>query len=379
MSEMAIKSIGADQMLDSINIERFRGIKELSLTDAGRVNLIVGRNDAGKTTLIEAIRLLLSGDPRYLRRGSRSRLARTPVNPEQSYRLAFYHSQSDVPLIIRGAIGDLRISAQAEISQVQEQQFTLPIDFMEEEDQNSETVASFLQPYYEVVLIVQTSNGAGTTIRLPLGIGTVLPPRSRREGFGNAFPKLPDLVWLGTNRAEMWAHAHRYSHLYRTGGEALLLEVLKEIEPRLKSLVVLTSQDDESSSTPVLEVDLGLEQLLPLDSMGDGFSSVIAIISAIGAAESGICLIDEVENGIHYSLLTQMWRSAALAAEKYHSQLWATTHSYDCINAIYEAFFDSPDALRVHRLDRKPDGAVAVHTFTHVMLGRALERGLEVR
>ncbi len=159
----------------------------------------------------------------------------------------------------------------------------------------------------------------------------------------------------------------------------MLLEVLKEIEPRLQSLVVLTSQDEGFRGTAVLEVDLGLEQLLPLDSMGDGFSSIIAIISAIGAAESGICLIDEVENGIHYSLLTQMWRSAASAAEKYHSQLWATTHSYDCINSIYEAFSDAPGALRVHRLDRKPDGTVAVHTFTHAMLGRALERGLEAR
>ena len=377
MSELAIKSIGEDQMLSRLDIHRFRGLKELSLTDAGRVNLIVGRNDAGKTSLIEAIRLLLSGDPRYLRRGSRNRMERTSVNPEQSYRLAFYQSQSDVPLTIKGAIGALQISAQAEISQVQGQS-TLPIEFTEE-DESSETIGSLLKPDYEVVLKIQTNSGAGTTIRLPLRDGQLASVRIQLAFTDNVSPPIPDVVWLGTNRAEMWAHTRRYSHLYRTGGDTLSLDVLKEIEPRLQSLVVLTSQEDRGSASAVLEVDLGIGHLLPLDSMGDGFSSIIAILSAIGTAESGICLIDEVENGIHYSLLPSMWRSAALATEKYHSQLWATTHSYDCINAIYEAFSDFPDALRVHRLDRKPDGVVIVHTFDHEMLGRALERGLEVR
>lgn len=159
------------------------------------------------------------------------------------------------------------------------------------------------------------------------------------------------------------------------------MPILKEIEPRLQSLLILTerSESTKAPSIAVLEVDLGLGQTFPLESMGDGFSSAIAILSAIGASKGGLCLIDEVENGIHYSMHEPIWRAVATAAEQYNTQVWATTHSYDCVNAIHEAFAEVPDALRVHRLDRQEDGVIAIHTFTHAMLGRALERGLEVR
>ena len=202
----------------------------------------------------------------------------------------------------------------------------------------------------------------------------------KRQFIGGSFPELPPLVWLGANRAEVRSHARRYSELYRNGDANILLDILKDIEPRLRSLVVLTMQRDEAyPAAAVLEADLGFDQTFPLDSMGDGFSNVIAILSAVGAAKKGLCLVDEIDNGIHYSLLARLWRSVGSAADVYDTQVWATTHSYDCVAAIYEAFHDTPDSLRVHRLERKTDGTVIVHTFDHAMLGRALESGLEVR
>lgn len=164
MSELAIKSIREDQMLDRLDIQRFRGLKELSLTDAGRVNLIVGRNDLGKTSLIEAIRLLLSGDPRYLRRSSRNQLERKPINLEQSYRFAFYKSQSDEPLTIQAEIGDLQISADASIREVQGQ-LTLPVNIEVEENEEFDTIATLFKPDIELVLNIQTNIGASATIR----------------------------------------------------------------------------------------------------------------------------------------------------------------------------------------------------------------------
>lgn len=376
---MEIVRLLSDQnrILSHIEIQRFRGLKKLSLTNAGKINLVVGRNDAGKTSLLESIRLLISCDPRYLRRANRNRMERKSISIEQSSRLAFFEAQSDVPMLLTGELDSLHLSAQVSIERVQVQS-TVPLN-LEEEEEVDETIESLLQPDYEIVLEVQTNGGAKAIIRQSMGEQEAVWRQPRREMTGASFPKIPPLVWLGTNRAEIWAHARRYSHLYRAGGEELLLEILREIEPRLKSLVVLTNPDDRASASAVLEVDLGLARTLPLDSMGDGFSSVIAIVSAIGTAENGICLIDEVENGIHYSLLPQMWRSAATAAQKYNTQIWATTHSYDCITAIHEALSDMPEMLRVHRLDRRQDGDVVVHTFDHAMLGRALERGLEVR
>ena len=365
-------------MLTNLKIEKFRGLNDLSLTDAGRVNLIVGRNDTGKTSLLEAIRLLLSGDPRHLRRSVRNRVERRPTDLSQDYQLAFYQVHSDDPLFVRGTVGGIMLSAKAEIREVDGQE-ALPFD-LEGDSDTSEDVESLLQPGREIVVEVTADGQAKAVARQFLHGPSLIASRSRRQFMGGDFPDIPSIVWLGTNRAEVWSHARRYSDLYRSGGVEILLNVLRDIEPRLRSLVVLTMKRSETFSTAaVLEADLGFDQTLPLDSMGDGFSNVISIVSAIGAAKNGLCLIDEVDNGIHYSLLTQVWRSVVSAADAYNSQVWATTHSYDCITAVYEALNDTPDALRVHRLERRADGRVIIHTFDHAMLGRALESGLEVR
>jgi hypothetical protein len=365
-------------MLTHLKIERFRGLNELSLTDASRVNLIVGRNDTGKTSLLEAIRLLLSGDPRHLRRTARNRIERRPTDLSQDYQLAFYQAHSDHPLLINGTVSGIALSAQAEIRDIQGEE-TLPFD-LDSEGDAAEDVESLLQRGREIIVEVTADGQAKAIIRQPLQGRSTVALQSQRQFVGGSFPDVPPLVWLGTNRAEVWSHARRYSALYRSGGADILLNILKEIEPRLRSLVVLTMKRNELfPSIAVLEADLGFDQTLPLDSMGDGFSNIISILSAIGGAKGGLCLIDEVDNGIHYSLLSQVWRSVVSAADVYNSQVWATTHSYDCINAIYEALNDTPEALRVHRLERRTDGAVIIHTFDHAMLGRALESGLEVR
>ena len=373
--EMIVPVISKNPMLSRLGICNFHGLKELSLASAARVNLIVGRNDSGKTSLLEAIRILLTGDPRHLRRPRRNPFERKSLDLEQAYRLAFHQAYSGDPIQITGNVGESVLSAKANIIKVFDEEI-LPPDPDSDEDP-SEATESLLQPGHEIVVEIRADNGAVATIKQLLRDKMV--GRSQRHFSGGTFPDIPPLVWLGTNRAEVWSHARRYSDLYRTGGSPLLLDLLKDIEPRLQGLVVLTDRSETGLSNAVLEVDLGLGNTLPLESMGDGFSSTIALLSAIGASKGGLCLIDEVENGIHYSLLTQIWRSVSEAAIRYNAQIWATTHSYDCIAGAYEGFRDAPEALRVHRLERRDDGSTAVHSFDHAMLGRALERSLEVR
>lgn|GEM_PF-1188989 len=366
-------------MLTDLHIQNFRGLRALGLNDTAAVNLIVGRNDSGKTTLLEAIRLLLTGDPSHLRRFSRSRVERRPLDIEQGFRLAFYQCNPENDLIVRGIVGLNTLTARARIAVVRGEE-ALQMQFESDED-SSESGESLLQPGYEIIVDVSAENDAHAVIRQSLsGTAEVTMSRSQHRNISPSFPAIPPLVWLGTNRSEAWMHARRYSDLFRRGGAPALLEILRSIEPRLRSLLVLTNRSERNLySGPVLEVDLGMEATLPLESMGDGFSSTIDIISAVGGARNGVCLIDEVENGLHYSLLPEVFRSVGAAAREFNSQVWATTHSYDCIAAARIAFEGAPELLRVHRLDRGTDGEVIVHTFDHAMLDRAYERGLEVR
>ena len=359
-------------MLTNLHIQRFRGIKELCLKDASRVNLIVGRNDAGKTSLLEAIRFMLAGHPRNLRRPSRNRIEPKRSTRLMQVKLAFYDSQTEGKIEVSGIVNERQLNVTAEISSVLPNQEDGTQSLVREiDDDDSESLEDLLSTNDEVIVKISVDGNLTTTI------SQLLDDKFRMNGYH--MPNPNKYVWLGTDRAEVWDHARHYSSLYRTGGSDTLISILREIEPRLKQLVVLTEKSEIQSSIAVLEVDLGLSETLPLSSMGDGFGSVIAMLSAIGNAKNGICLIDEIENGIHYSIQEQVWRSLAKASIAYDSQIWATTHSYDCLSSIHRAFEDRPEDLRVHRLERKDDGFIAVHTFNYAVLGRALESGLEVR
>ena len=363
-------------MLTNLHIQRFRGINDLCLKDAGRVNLIVGRNDAGKTTALEAIRMLLTSNPSHFRRRTRSLISRRSTRNEQSAKTAFYKSISDEPVIFEALLDGYAFQMSVEIAKVLQDQLDIFMD--KEEDESAENEEELLAPGSEIVIKLTIDGNLSATIKQELS-DRAPSFRPKRLLQGENSIKVPSHIWLGTNRMEYWDHARHYSSLYRSGGSDTLISILREIEPRLKQLVVLTEKSESQYSNAVLEVDLGLPETLPLESMGDGFGSVIAMLSAIGSAKNGLCLIDELENGIHYSIQEQVWKSLAKASVAYDSQIWATTHSYDCLSSVHRAFEDRQEDLRVHRLERKDDGFIAVHTFNYATLGRALESGLEVR
>ncbi|MCI5210911.1 MAG: ATP-binding protein [Candidatus Electrothrix sp. ATG2] len=73
-----------------------------------------------------------------------------------------------------------------------------------------------------------------------------------------------------------------------------------------------------------------------LSSFGEGVNRYIAILCAIWASRNGILLIDEIENGIHYSNYNKLWRLINQASEEANCQLFITSHSKECIEAFCE-------------------------------------------
>jgi AAA15 family ATPase/GTPase len=96
-------------------------------------------------------------------------------------------------------------------------------------------------------------------------------------------------------------------------------------------------------------------------------------------AEANIVLIDEIENGLHYSLLEEVWLGIAEVAEKEDLQIFATTHSWECIQAAHKVFKErSSDDFALHRL-QKVKGEIQVVTHDQNMIEVASETDLEIR
>ena len=87
--------------------------------------------------------------------------------------------------------------------------------------------------------------------------------------------------------------------------------------------------------------------------------------------------MDEIETGLHYSVLADVWRVVDKAAKRFDTQVVATTHSYECIRAAHEAF-DKGDGFLFHRLDVTESGNRCV-TYGPEDIGAAIRHDLEVR
>jgi AAA15 family ATPase/GTPase len=113
--------------------------------------------------------------------------------------------------------------------------------------------------------------------------------------------------------------------------------------------------------------------------MGEGIGRLLSIILAIANAKGGTILIDEIENGLHYSVLSNVWKAIADAARRADVQIFATTHSLECIRAAHEAFESSDKYdFRYHRLERIKDEIRSV-TYDQENLAISDEMNLEMR
>ena len=151
----------------------------------------------------------------------------------------------------------------------------------------------------------------------------------------------------------------------------VLLEALQIIEPKLRSI-----EDNSASGTSMIWGDIGLPELIPLSAMGEGMTRIARLVLAISSVPSGVALADEIENGLHYSVLPKVWKVVDATAKQFNTQVFATTHSFECIEAAHEAL--GADDFRLHRLEVSGTENRCV-TYEPEAISAALKHDLEIR
>jgi AAA15 family ATPase/GTPase len=152
------------------------------------------------------------------------------------------------------------------------------------------------------------------------------------------------------------------------------------IEPRVEGVALvedLYSRSRGDERIPLVRM-AGVKEPLPLKSMGDGMTRLFHIIVALVNAQNGILLIDEFENGLHWSIQPLVWDVVFRVAERLNVQVFATTHSRDCIQGFDQAWRKRVDQGAFFRLDLK-DEMVRVREYAAETLADALEAEVEVR
>ncbi len=153
-----------------------------------------------------------------------------------------------------------------------------------------------------------------------------------------------------------------------------LVNILRIVEPRLERIMIIPSAGQST-----LYGDIGLSELLPLSLMGDGIRRLVSILLRIANSINGLVFIDEIENGIHHSVLPNIWKAINDASMVFNTQIFASTHSYESIEAAHKTFTDSNQYdFSLYRIDRTKESIKAIR-FDKEMLDTALESFLDVR
>jgi len=355
----------------SISIKNFRCFRELSVEPLDQVNLIAGKNNVGKTALLEAIFLLIGAENIGLvtklstfRGIERFGGGLTAVR-ETLWGPLFFGYDGNATILISGAL-NAGEQQSVELKLVAGDSVRLDID-----DESISETGLGTNGLPSQVMQLQYTGPSGKTQPIYMLIDEKAPPRATPPPAPAPFP---GYFLAARHRQSPKEVAEHFGQLEMRLEPDTLLESLKIIEPRLQRLTTISS-----AGIPMVYGDIGLGRMIPLPLMGEGVGRLSSILLAIANAPGGVVLVDEVENGLHHTILTRVWQAIKEAAHRSNTQIFATTHSWECIQAAHQAFEigESYD-FRLHRLDWINDTIRAV-TYDQHMLATAIATDLEVR
>lgn len=346
-------------MLSALRVRRFRCFLEFRIDGLQRFNLITGQNDVGKTALLEAVFIHCGGANIQLPfavenfRG----IGQFESPMEAAVAGLFYDFDSASPIEIEGTELDITRTCVLRVVEA-------PTIIGRE---GSEEARAWVTRALELTWD-DPARGAKTTRRAFIGRdGLQLDPLG--------MPPFRDAVFVHTRSRDHKTDALRFSRLARmVGEEDRFCEALAAIEPSIKKVRLL-----DHAGVTMIHVDVGLKRFLPLAYAGEGLVRLGSLLAAIAVSRNGAVLIDEFENGLHHTVLGKAWRAVQSFAERFNVQVFATTHSAECIRAAHEVFAGQDYAFRLFRLARVSDGTIAAMPFERDALDAALRTDLELR
>ena len=348
-------------MLERLRIRNYRGFTDLGIDRLSRINLFTGRNNSGKTTLLEALFLLCgAGNAQmalYANVMREFNLASGPAMPETFWKTIFTDFDVEKTVEIEGrhsAFGSMILSIATDRSST----IKIPLDG------SSRTSMPELSNSMGLLFSFKMDSGETTESRIYMAGGGI-----QVESADVQFPF--QTMFLSSRMGSPKEDAMRLGQLRKRKQGDFVVEALRIVEPKLQSV-----EDNSASGTPMIWGDIGLPELVPLPVMGEGMTRIARLVLAISAAPNGIVLVDEIENGLHHSTLHKVWEVVDRAAERFNTQIIAATHSFECMAAAHHALDDA--SLRVHRLEVIDEKTRCV-SYEPKELEAAFSHSLEVR
>lgn len=333
------------------SIKNFRGIKTTQINGLSRVNLFLGRNNCGKTTVLEAIFVSLAPtNPGSI--VQIDNLRNLLHDEENDFRFVFYGFDYNNTIEINSKLLSERSATEhtreLKINPIKGSHFTQHLPSTPDNNKSSQPITSQNSssttsgstssgfPFQEFVVGLQFEQTIKkyqsekkkykTSIKLIRNQGGLpsfqfgASETTAKENFLGIFQQPSSKPSFDLNQ--------RLSKIIVEKKTKELLLPLKEIDSKIVDL--------HFGVKNMLYFDTGIDQLVPSNLMGDGFLRLLEICVNIYSVKGGVLLIDEVDNGLHFSTLRLLWKTIFTTARRYDCQVFVTSHNFELIEHLAE-------------------------------------------
>lgn len=344
-------------MFTKIEIERFRGIRHASIEGFKQINLFLGKNNCGKSSLLESL---------FLASGLSNPLLPIRVNVMRGYskarlndlKLDFYNLDTSRPIHIRMENEEKRdldislfeqsqnnVSINADdnniLSNVQEGKYGLKFDF------------KVNGRHYESQIRFDSANSTEAT--------SIVSDR---------YAESLRCTYLSP-KYDFNASIQGLKNILQNKDEHFIVEGLKIIEPRVTDFIFADNE---------MLVDIGLAKRIPVNMMGDGARKIVSLLTAVYDCKDGALLVDEISNGFHCSVMCSLWKVLINAAVRNNTQLFVTTHDNDSIKGLRNAALNEfDDIVAAFKLLKTSDDELKAYHYSLESLDYSINQEIEVR
>ena len=366
--------------LPSLSIRGFRGITNLSIPRLAPLTLITGMNNTGKTSILEAVRLFTEeATPEVIRELLQFREENAEaISTDQD-------SLNDAPFLVSALFhGYPRLYENPEpivFSRYDNsRQMQIEIRWFREThdaDGNTRLIRDEPLPFEEPdsvpALFVQTG---GMRRIYPIDRFDRLAS-ARRSHYRSDLRQMVShfVTSSGPERTAMLGPL--WDNISSTPRERYVIEALRIIDPDISAVSMVGEQSVRTSRTAVVWSDK-FSRRVPLRSFGEGMNRLFGIILSLVNVSGGILLVDEFDNGMHYTVQVQAWRLMFNLARELDVQVLATTHSLDCVAGFRQAAAEEEVDVLMVRIDRLGSQMRAVE-YTEEDLLVAMSQRIEFR
>jgi hypothetical protein len=352
-------------MLKSLAIQNFRGIDALAFDDFSTINIFVGSNGAGKTSMLEACALAADPFAVQLLTAFSAWREMPPLNARSDDGIRTLFPDLNILRSPKFSFATSKGAAVLEIRALRLDQHLVP--------RPSGSSASAPLPDADAlggiqVVLMRNGQDAGS-------LTLTLTEQGAHVHLNSVPPRELGAFYIHSRRTTSATEtAALLTNLYERKAESQLMAALQKIDHRLKRL-----QPGLRTNIPLILADVGGNRMVPMNVLGDGFCRVSLMLTGILWEGAKVTVIDEIDSGLHHSVMTDFWKSSVDLMLEKGNQLFCVTHSDEMLMKSLDAFTRTPTALRIFRIERSSNGALAAAKYTYETYKAAVLSGDEIR